>query len=228
MIPARSGFEREDTWGYRSLEPNRCCIASIALVLLKTGIVHPPIVSPEDAIDASVEKPGVQVNAQQLATAQKLLLFWRKPAVSLAIDIIAWWGLGGRGAWGYEERELIKTGFAAQVLVGRDGARARRGDSGGEGNQGLGSEGVDSGAESDLSEAYAQQDVSLRRSRFGRRRTDGGSFSQTRIRSSALSCPYIPFAVPLPLLAFRCGRQTPLQPARLAALVPVTSVHFNV
>ncbi|KWU46710.1 hypothetical protein RHOSPDRAFT_14697 [Rhodotorula sp. JG-1b] len=46
-----SGFEREDTWGYRALEPNRSCIASIALV-----------------------------DAQQLATAQKLLLFWRKPA----------------------------------------------------------------------------------------------------------------------------------------------------
>lgn len=38
-----SGFERDDSWGYRSLEPTRCCIASIALVLLKTGIVHPPI-----------------------------------------------------------------------------------------------------------------------------------------------------------------------------------------
>lgn len=76
-----SGFEREDIWGYRSLEPNRCCIASIALVLLKTGIVHPPITVPEGA-----PKPAVEVNAQQLATAQKLLLFWRKPAVSGARD----------------------------------------------------------------------------------------------------------------------------------------------
>ncbi|KAK4054890.1 hypothetical protein OIV83_000814 [Microbotryomycetes sp. JL201] len=71
-----SGFEREDEWGYRSLEPNRCCIASIALVLLKTGITHPPITLPPGA----TEKPSVEVNAQQLATAQKLLLFWRKPA----------------------------------------------------------------------------------------------------------------------------------------------------
>ncbi|KAK4058050.1 hypothetical protein OIO90_000789 [Microbotryomycetes sp. JL221] len=71
-----SGFEREDEWGYRSLEPNRCCIASIALVLLKTGITHPPIIPPP----GTTEKPSVEVNAQQLATAQKLLLFWRKPA----------------------------------------------------------------------------------------------------------------------------------------------------
>jgi len=88
-----SGFEREDVWGYRSLEPNRCCIASIALVLLKTGIVHPPLtsnsVSTSDITDSSTTPMlheedgtgGVQVNAQQLATAQKLLLFWRKPAV---------------------------------------------------------------------------------------------------------------------------------------------------
>ncbi|GAA5876218.1 hypothetical protein JCM16303_007058 [Sporobolomyces ruberrimus] len=85
-----SGFEREDVWGYRSLEPNRCCIASIALVLLKTGIVHPPLSSSSTSGDIADNAStttsdddgtgGVQVNAQQLATAQKLLLFWRKPA----------------------------------------------------------------------------------------------------------------------------------------------------
>ncbi|GAA5857112.1 hypothetical protein JCM8547_007964 [Rhodosporidiobolus lusitaniae] len=80
-----SGFERDDVWGYRSLEPNRCCIASIALVLLKTGIVHPPLdaTSPSSesiAESASDADGGVQVNPTQLATAQKLLLFWRKPA----------------------------------------------------------------------------------------------------------------------------------------------------
>jgi len=41
-------------------------------VLLKTGIVHHP----------SEEKP-VEIDATQMATAQKLLLFWRKPAVRL-------------------------------------------------------------------------------------------------------------------------------------------------
>ncbi|QRV81349.1 WHI2-like protein P4H10,16c [Ceratobasidium sp. AG-Ba] len=63
-----SGFNRDDTWGYRALEPNRCCISSIALVLLKTGINHPA-----DGGQATIDN-------QQMATAQKLLLFWRKPA----------------------------------------------------------------------------------------------------------------------------------------------------
>jgi hypothetical protein len=63
-----SGFDRDDAWGYRALEPSRCCISSIALVLLKTGIMH-------NASDNTVT-----VDHQQMATAQKLLLFWRKPA----------------------------------------------------------------------------------------------------------------------------------------------------
>ncbi|KAI0263642.1 phosphatase activator [Gloeopeniophorella convolvens] len=62
-----SGFDRDDEWGFRALEPSRCCISSIALVLLKTGIVHAP------------DKP-VAIDYNQMATAQKLLLFWRKPA----------------------------------------------------------------------------------------------------------------------------------------------------
>jgi len=63
-----SGFDREDSWGFRALEPSRCCISSIALVLLKTGIHHPA-----DGGLATFDQ-------QQMATAQKLLLFWRKPA----------------------------------------------------------------------------------------------------------------------------------------------------
>jgi len=66
-----SGFDREDEWGFRALEPSRCCISSIALVLLKTGIVH--------HAGGGDTKP-VEVDYQQMATAQKLLLFWRKPA----------------------------------------------------------------------------------------------------------------------------------------------------
>lgn len=66
----RSGFDRDDEWGFRALEPSRCCISSIALVLLKTGIVH------HTGGDKSVEVDGAQ-----MSTAQKLLLFWRKPAV---------------------------------------------------------------------------------------------------------------------------------------------------
>lgn len=68
---SHSGFDRDDEWGFRALEPSRCCISSIALVLLKTGIVHPA---------ASGEKQ-VTIDYNQMATAQKLLLFWRKPAV---------------------------------------------------------------------------------------------------------------------------------------------------
>lgn len=68
-----SGFDRDDEWGYRALEPSRCCISSIALVLLKTGITH--------STSATGER-DVKVDYSQMGTAQKLLLFWRKPAVS--------------------------------------------------------------------------------------------------------------------------------------------------
>ncbi|KII94223.1 hypothetical protein PLICRDRAFT_36471 [Plicaturopsis crispa FD-325 SS-3] len=66
-----SGFDRDDEWGYRALEPERCCISSIALVLLKTGLHH--------TTDPNGERT-VTVDYSQMATAQKLLLFWRKPA----------------------------------------------------------------------------------------------------------------------------------------------------
>jgi len=67
-----SGFDREDEWGFRAIEPSRCCISSIALVLLKTGIIHHPA-------SQNGDRP-VTVDYNQMATAQKLLLFWRKPA----------------------------------------------------------------------------------------------------------------------------------------------------
>jgi hypothetical protein len=70
-----SGFNRDDEWGFRAMEPSRCCISSIALVLLKTGIVHHPP-------GQNGERP-VTVDYNQMTTAQKLLLFWRKPAVRL-------------------------------------------------------------------------------------------------------------------------------------------------
>jgi hypothetical protein len=68
LTHTRSGFDRDDEWGFRAIEPSRCCISSIALVLLKTGIAHP------------ADGP-VSVDYAQMTTAQKLLLFWRKPAV---------------------------------------------------------------------------------------------------------------------------------------------------
>jgi hypothetical protein len=55
-----AGFSQNDRWGHRSLEPMRTCIISMGLVLLNTTGPH-----------------------SHMATAQKLLLFWRKPAVSL-------------------------------------------------------------------------------------------------------------------------------------------------
>lgn len=62
-----SGFNRDDKWGYRALEPSRCCITSIALVLLNTGIIAGP-------------GKEAKIDSNQMMTAQKLLLFWRKPA----------------------------------------------------------------------------------------------------------------------------------------------------
>jgi len=67
-----SGFDRDDEWGYRAMEPSRCCVSSIALVLLKTGIVH--------HVAGPTGERQVNVDYNQMATAQKLLLFWRKPA----------------------------------------------------------------------------------------------------------------------------------------------------
>ncbi|KAG1169976.1 hypothetical protein G6F70_008016 [Rhizopus microsporus] len=55
-----AGFSREDRWGHRELEPNRTCINSMSLVALKSS--------------------GTDHTHQLDNTAQKLLLFWRKPA----------------------------------------------------------------------------------------------------------------------------------------------------
>jgi hypothetical protein len=75
LLSTKSGFDREDVWGFRALEPNRCCITSIALVLLKTGISVQ--MTKEGAKDSEGE---IEIDQAQLSTAQKLLLFWRKPA----------------------------------------------------------------------------------------------------------------------------------------------------
>ncbi|RXK41071.1 phosphatase activator [Tremella mesenterica] len=70
-----SGFERDDEWGFRACEPARNVISSMALVLLKTGIIHP---TPPDAPPEQSQAPYIDLD--QINTAQKLLLFWRKPA----------------------------------------------------------------------------------------------------------------------------------------------------
>lgn len=135
-----SGFHPDDRWGYRAREPNRCCITSTALVLLKTGITHAGEL-PGQASAATPQRPlGVQrdpataeamattpvdqlgewledgqggvvrVNQQQLTTAQKLLLFWRKPARKCwwdGVDVVV-----PAGKLGLSEKEKRQSGTA--------------------------------------------------------------------------------------------------------------------
>ncbi|CAD7059791.1 unnamed protein product [Tilletia caries] len=86
-----SGFEPNDTWGFRAVEPARCSLTSISLVLLKTGITHSAGAEgteedDQDDNDDENDRSGAEILADmridqtQLSTAQKLLLFWRKPA----------------------------------------------------------------------------------------------------------------------------------------------------
>ncbi|QIX01485.1 hypothetical protein AMS68_007002 [Peltaster fructicola] len=56
------GFDHADIWGHRAPEPNKAVICSIALARLRTDI------------------RGESTNSNAVGMAQKLLLFWRKPA----------------------------------------------------------------------------------------------------------------------------------------------------
>ncbi|KAL1953479.1 hypothetical protein VTO42DRAFT_2775 [Malbranchea cinnamomea] len=56
------GFDHDDRWGHRAGEPNKAVICSLALAKLRTDI------------------KGDLANNQTVGMAQKLLLFWRKPA----------------------------------------------------------------------------------------------------------------------------------------------------
>ncbi|KAL4870643.1 hypothetical protein BDV12DRAFT_184274 [Aspergillus spectabilis] len=55
------GFDREDRWGHRAPEPNKAVICSLALAKLRTNIRG-------------------DLASNNVGMAQKLLLFWRKPA----------------------------------------------------------------------------------------------------------------------------------------------------
>ncbi|KAH0383331.1 hypothetical protein KCU92_g5392, partial [Aureobasidium melanogenum] len=55
------GFNHDDTWGHRAGEPNKAVICSIALARLRTDVRG-------------------DANSNAVGMAQKLLLFWRKPA----------------------------------------------------------------------------------------------------------------------------------------------------
>ncbi|KAB8339189.1 hypothetical protein FH972_022124 [Carpinus fangiana] len=56
------GFNHNDQWGHRGGEPHKAVICSIALARLRTDI------------------KGNEANSNAVGMAQKLLLFWRKPA----------------------------------------------------------------------------------------------------------------------------------------------------
>jgi dipeptidyl-peptidase-3 len=56
------GFNHDDRWGHRAGEPNKAVICSLALAKLRTDI------------------RGDLANTPSVGMAQKLLLFWRKPA----------------------------------------------------------------------------------------------------------------------------------------------------
>lgn len=57
-----SGFNREDKWGHRAGEPNKAVVCSLALARLRSDI------------------RGNEMGSSAVGMAQKLLLFWRKPA----------------------------------------------------------------------------------------------------------------------------------------------------
>lgn len=57
------GFNHDDRWGHRASEPNKAVICSIALARLRTDI-----------------KGSDLASSNAVGMAQKLLLFWRKPA----------------------------------------------------------------------------------------------------------------------------------------------------
>ena len=58
------GFYHDDTWGHRASEPQKAVICSLALARLRTDIKGNDSISNNSAV----------------GMAQKLLLFWRKPA----------------------------------------------------------------------------------------------------------------------------------------------------
>lgn len=60
----QSGYSRSDVWNHRALEPKQTYIMSIALTKLHTASEQ-----------------------SYLPTAQKMLLFWKKPAVSLSTGL---------------------------------------------------------------------------------------------------------------------------------------------
>ncbi|KAI5291472.1 hypothetical protein KEM52_000161 [Ascosphaera acerosa] len=67
------GFAKDAKWGRRSLEPAKAVICSLALAKLKTE----PL---EEGAGAGAAQGGNNTGLNAKGMAQKLLLFWRKPA----------------------------------------------------------------------------------------------------------------------------------------------------
>ncbi|KAK4232533.1 hypothetical protein QBC38DRAFT_439009 [Podospora fimiseda] len=80
------GFNHDDSWGHRAGEPNKAVICSLALARLRSDI------------------RGNDMNSPAVGMAQKLLLFWRKPARR------CWWeGVELEGVEGIPEGQKLKV-----------------------------------------------------------------------------------------------------------------------
>ncbi|KAK3984613.1 hypothetical protein QBC44DRAFT_345927 [Cladorrhinum sp. PSN332] len=80
------GFNHDDSWGHRAGEPNKAVICSLALARLRSDI------------------RGNEINSPAVGMAQKLLLFWRKPARR------CWWeGVELEGVEGIPEGQKLKV-----------------------------------------------------------------------------------------------------------------------
>ena len=66
-----SGFHPADTWGHRAPEPNKAVICSLALARLRSDV---------RGTGSGSAANGGGADANAVGMAQKLLLFWRKPA----------------------------------------------------------------------------------------------------------------------------------------------------
>jgi G patch domain-containing protein 1 len=62
LTSIKSGFNHDDRWGHRAGEPNKAVVCSLALARLRSDI------------------RGNEMGSNAVGMAQKLLLFWRKPA----------------------------------------------------------------------------------------------------------------------------------------------------
>lgn len=81
-----SGFNHDDKWGHRAGEPNKAVICSLALARLRSDI------------------RGNEMGSNAVGMAQKLLLFWRKPARR------CWWeGVELEGVEGLPEGTRLKV-----------------------------------------------------------------------------------------------------------------------